>query len=59
MEYPDRESARSGVADALVVLRGGERPLHGKGVHGKTQPAQETSAGHAGSDHRSQPHCGK
>ena len=34
-EYLDRESICSEVADALVVLGGGERPLHGKGVHGR------------------------
>ena len=45
MEYLEGESISSGVADALVVLCGGERPLHGEGVHGRTQPAKETSAG--------------
>ena len=34
-EYLDRESACSEVADALVVLGGRERLLHGKGVHGR------------------------
>jgi hypothetical protein len=55
-EYLDGESACSEVADVPVGLGGGERPLHGKGGHGRTQLAQETSAGHAGSEHRSQPH---
>ncbi len=59
VEYPDRESACSGVADVLGVLRGRESLLHGEGGHGRTQPAQETSAGHAGSETRSQPHCGE
>jgi hypothetical protein len=36
VEYPNRESGCSEVADVLVVLGGGERPLHGKGVHGRT-----------------------
>ena len=58
-EYPHRESICSEVADVAVVLGGGERPLHGKGRHGRTQPVQETSAGHAGSEHRSQSHCGE
>ena len=35
MEYLDRKSACSEVADALVVLGGRERLLHGKGVHGR------------------------
>ncbi len=59
VEYPHRESVCSEVADVLVVLRGRESLPHGEGGHGKAQPAQETSAGHAGSDHRSQPHCGE
>ncbi|MCP4404947.1 MAG: response regulator transcription factor [bacterium] len=58
-EYPHRERACSEVADVPVVLRGGERLLHGKGGHGRTQLAQETSAGHEGSENRSQPHCGE
>jgi hypothetical protein len=57
--YPHRESFCSGVADAAGVLGGGERPLPGKGLHGRTELAQETSAGHAGSENRSQPHCGE
>jgi len=40
-EYLNRESACSEVADALVVLGGGERPLHGKVGHGRTQSVQE------------------
>ena len=59
VEYPHRESLRYGVADALVVLRGRESLPHGEGGHGRTEFAQETSAGHAGSEHRSQPHCGE
>jgi hypothetical protein len=34
-EYLNRESACSEVADVPVVLGGGERPLHGKGGHGR------------------------
>ena len=36
VEYPHRESAHSGVADTAVVLGGGERPLQGKGLYGRT-----------------------
>jgi len=35
VEYRDRKSVCSEVADVLVVLGGGERPLHGKGGHGR------------------------
>jgi hypothetical protein len=35
VEYPNRESACFEVADVPVVLGGGERPLHGKGEHGR------------------------
>ncbi len=56
---PDRERSGSGVADAAVVLSGGERPRQGEGPHGRTQLAQETSAGHADSENRSQPPCGE
>jgi hypothetical protein len=59
VEYLNRESICSEVADVLVVLRGGERPPHGKGGHGRAQLAKETSAGHEGPDNRSQPHCGE
>ncbi len=52
VEYPHRESVCFGMADVAVVLGGGERPRPGKGRHGRTQPAQETSAGHAGLENR-------
>ena len=58
-EYPHRESICSEVADTLVVLGGRESLPHGEGVYGRTQLVKETSAGHAGSENRSQPHCGE
>jgi len=46
-----------GKSDQLTVLRGRENRLHGEGADGNTQPAQETGAGHAGSDNTCKPHC--
>ena len=46
---PETAASRGGVLSGVVV-GGGESPLHGEGPDGSTQPAQETHAGHVGSD---------
>ena len=58
-EQPGRRFAavyQRGVLSGIVV-GGWESQPQGEGPDGSTPPAKETRAGHAGSEHTSQPHC--
>jgi hypothetical protein len=58
-ERPGRSATavcQGGVLSGIVV-GGWESQPHGEGPDGSTPPTQETRAGHAGSEHTSQPHC--
>jgi hypothetical protein len=58
-EYPGRLATAVYLRGVLsgIVVGGWESQPHGEGPDVSTQPAKETRAGHAGSEHTSQPHC--